>query len=252
MSLQTVARNTLEEKIKALETERSQSQILRNMSQEEAEAEATASESDYESTRRMMILHGGNNDPSPMVTETIPNGIVDLNNDLRQEQWVQGSDDAFVITERVSWGPDESAEMDDEPSPSMTYGQPDISLENIYPPAINPRRITREVAVVLNDAPMDTATASPQNGHSFMGNQAGSSNNSMNSQVYHPSRPLTDASPNGMTEESFDAPPLVNGDDDYLMMLRTEEVILREKTEGKQFYLDPNSINSIIMNFNLT
>lgn len=250
MILQALARITLEEKIKALETEHSQPKKLQNMSsQEEVEAEATASESDYESTRRLMILGGGNNKPSPIVTETISNGMVDLNNDLRQEQWVQRSDDAFVIIEQVLWGPDESsAKMDDEPSPSMTmtYRQPDISLNNN-----NSRRITREVAVVLNDEPMDTATASSSNGHNLMGSYAGSSNNSMNSQVdsHLQARSWTDASPNGRTEQSFDAPPINDGDDDYLMMLRTEEVRLREKTEGKKsFYLDPNSI---ITNFYL-
>ena len=52
---QLFVRMALEEKIRALETERMQSQVLQNTLQEEAETEAVPSESDYEATRRMMV-----------------------------------------------------------------------------------------------------------------------------------------------------------------------------------------------------
>ena len=282
MSLQAFVRIALEERIRALETERIQSQALQNTLQEEAkalvaaerkvskeldaavidrevaialkeQAESTtyqammrlassdtmqqnqdadqqlsppqpatptvaeATESDYEITRRMILLRG-ENEPSPIGIDAASNEISNLNNELQQEQQVQRTDDSFVVCEQVSWWPHTSAEMDDEscrslPPSTTAYGPPqslpppplppppfppiartqdascspvanskrvhdssnssdqqlkmhevgvgpDSPLTNNYSIATNPRRITREVAVVLTDAEMNT-DASP-------------------------------------------------------------------------------------------
>ena len=205
-----------------------QSQVLQNTLQDEAETEAVPSESDYESTRRMMVLRGTNESYPIASAATATKGINDWNIDLHQaqQQQVQRTDDAFVVSELVSWGANESTEIDDEPytslpSSSTTISPPDSALGNIYPTANNPRRIRREIAVVLPDNANITTTTD-------------SSNHSVNSQVQIQPRLWSDASPTDrMTDQSFDA-PLDDVDDDYLMKLRTEEFLLWEKSEGKK------------------